>query len=156
MKEDPDLTKHKEHMLAYMIRHSKKKRHRLPPPPPPGNGKFEILTANKHELDKEFVRKKIRQTEVRTMAFEMDLARIREDLIEKDLAMKQLSYLVIAMRQKVLAMPTTYARKFLHKSEIKEVHAILKQIAYELLKELKDLPLKVTDPNWMDKLDEEN
>lgn len=117
--------------------------------------KLTVEEMPKFELDKELTRKRIRQTEVRTMAFEMDLARIREDLIERELVIKQLSFLLVAMRQKILTIPISYARKLLHKSDLKEVHALLQQMCFQLLNELKNLPQKVVDPNWLATLDEE-
>jgi hypothetical protein len=158
MTEDEE-ERHMRKMLEY-IKSRKRKTSSSPakqivPPSPPPNGKTSIEEMNKWELDKELVRKRIRQTEVRTMAFEMDLARIREDLVEKELVVKQLTFLLISMRQKVLAIPSTYARKLLHLNELREAHAILQEMSFVLLKELKDLPQKVTDPNWLDKLDEE-
>jgi phage terminase Nu1 subunit (DNA packaging protein) len=169
MKPNDDLNKHKEKMLAFMLK-KKGKKIKLPPPPsddteekvkalPPPPSKAEKLTVEemtKYELDKELTRKRIRQTEVRTMAFEMDLARIREELIEKELVLKQLSFLVVAMRQQILTIPSTYARKLLHKSELKEVHAILKQMSHHLLNELRNVPQKAVDPNWLETLDEED
>jgi hypothetical protein len=109
----------------------------------------------KYELDKEYRRKQIRQTEVRTMANEMDLARIRGDLLERKLVEKQLAFFLVAIRQKLLIFPTTLASKLLHKEDKKEVHAILQQAIFVLLTELKDLPNKVIDPNWLQNLEDE-
>lgn len=128
---------------------------KLPPPPQEENGDKPIEKLTKFELDKLYVRKKIEQTEVRTMAFQMDLARIRETLIEKALVEKQLAYLLIAWRQQVLAIPTSYARRLLHKEDIKEVHKILREMCYQLLNAIKDLPTKAVDPHWMETLEEE-
>lgn len=156
MNENEEI-EHKQRMLAHLKRRQRLLALKLPKAPPAEkeNGDFDIAKAPKFELDKEFIRKKIQHTETRTTAVQLDLARIREDLIEKELVVKQLSFLIIAMRQKILAIPITYARKFMHKSDLKEIHSILNGMSYELLNELKDLPLKVTDPNWIDKLEEE-
>lgn len=111
------------------------------------------LTA--YELKKELDRKRILNVDRRTTAVELDLARVREDLIEKELVIKMLSFLVVSVRQKFLAFPTTYARRLLRKDDIKEIHAILQKGVFEVLDELKDLPYKVTDPAWMEKIAEE-
>src|SRR6516165_7594029 len=42
---------------------------------------------------------------LKRMREEMLLARERDQLIEKELALKQLSYLMVSMRQKLLAIP---------------------------------------------------
>jgi hypothetical protein len=149
-------------MLDYIQRKKKIVNKNLPktfpkpkvlPPPSPNDNPLDGM--DKWDLDKEFVKRRIRQTEVRTMAFEMDLARIRESLIEKELVIKQLSFLLVAMRQKILAIPSTYARKLLHKEDMREVNAILQQLAFELAKELQHLPQKAVDANWLEKLEEE-
>jgi hypothetical protein len=101
------------------------------------------------------VRKKIRATEVRTMGYEMDLARIRDDLIEKKLVEKQATFLLVAMRQKMLTAPSTYARKFLHLTDIKQAHALIQEMVYAILEEVKNIPKQVTDSNWLLTLEEE-
>lgn len=129
----------------------KKVKRKIPPLPP--EEKSEIKLPAKWELDKQFISRKIEQTEVRTMAFRLDLARIRGDVIEKRLVEKQLAYMLIAMRQQILAIPTSYARKFLHKEDIKEVYKILEEMCHRILNEIKDLPKKAVDPSWMDDLE---
>jgi hypothetical protein len=148
------LREHKKRMLAFA---TKKRKFKLPKPPPSeteANGELHLLP--KYELDKVFVRKKIRQTEVRTMAFEMDLARVRGNLIERDLVTKQAAFLLVAMRQKLLAIPSSYARKFLNITDIKQAHALLQTMAYQILNEVKNLPKQVVDPNWLEQLEEED
>lgn len=123
------------------------------PPLPPEKVNGERLPP-KWELDKQFLIRKMEQTEVRTMAFRLDLARIRGDVIEVKLVEKQLAYMLIAMRQQVLAIPTSYARKFLHKDDIKEIYKILEEMCHRILLDIKDLPKKAIDPNWLDELEE--
>lgn len=143
-----------------MLKPIKKKRKKLPPLPP--EEREEILTVNgkeiklppKWQLDKQFISRKIEQTEVRTMAFRLDLARIRGDVIEKKLVEKQLAYMLIAMRQQILSIPTSYARKFLHKDDIKEIYKILEEMCHRILNDIKDLPKRAVDPNWMDEIED--
>jgi phage terminase Nu1 subunit (DNA packaging protein) len=116
---------------------------------------FDIETATKPELDKEFVRKRIKRTEALTVSVELELARARGELIERDLAVKQLQYLMVTTRQRLLAIPTSLARQLQHKEDIREIHGILQRAIYEALNELKDLPNKVTDPHWLEKMDED-
>jgi hypothetical protein len=49
---------------------------------------------------------------LKRMREEMLLAKERDQLIEKELAIKQLSYLMIAMRQKLLALPLNIGNHF--------------------------------------------
>lgn len=108
----------------------------------------------KYDLDKLFIIRKTEQTEVRTMAFRLDLARIRGDVIERKLVEKQLAYMLTAMRQQITSIPTSYARRFLHKDDIKEVYKILEEMCHRILNEIKDLPKKAVDPSWMDNLED--
>lgn len=133
----------------------------IPPLPPEGDRVvvkspvFDLKTATKPELDKELQRKRIQRTEALTVSIELELARARGELIEKELAVKQLQYLMVATRQRMLAIPTTLARQLLHKGDVREVHSILQKAIHEVLNELKDLPLKVTNPHWLEELGEE-
>jgi len=148
-----------------MLKHLTKKKKTLEmanldiPPLPPDHHvvpkPFDLDTAPKHELDKEYVRKRIKRTEALTISVELELARARGELIERDLAVKQLQYLMVSTRQKLLAIPTSLARQLLHKTDVREVHSILQVAIFEVLNELKDLPLKVTNPHWLEELDEE-
>jgi hypothetical protein len=63
--------------------------------------------------------------------------------------------LLISMRQKLLALPNTYARKLLHKDNPNEVAAILKDAIHLALREIADLPRRAIDPNWLKTLDED-
>jgi hypothetical protein len=58
------------------------------------------------------------------------------------------------MRQKILNLPQTYARRLAGK-DVREVSEVLKGAAHPILNEIKDLPNKVTDPNWLESLEEE-
>lgn len=153
---------HKEQMLKHLTK--KKKMLEMAnleiPPLPPEKVELKIKpfvleTATKPELDKELRRKQIKRTEALTVSVELELARARGELIERDLAIKQLQYLMVTTRQRLLAIPTSLARQLQHKEDVREIHGILQRAIYEALNELKDLPLKVTDPRWLEKLEEE-
>jgi hypothetical protein len=136
-----------------MLKSIKRKIRKLPPRPPEEEVNGEKLPP-KLELDKLFISRKIEQTEVRTMAFRLDLARIRGDVIDKKVVEKQLAYILIAMRQQILAIPTSYARKLLHKDDVKEVYKILEEMCHRILLDIKDLPKKAVDPSWLDELED--
>jgi hypothetical protein len=156
-----DLTQHKRRMLNHLTKERKRRslaslladdedEEKLK-----SKKSFDIGTAPKFELEKEHLRKRIEATGMRTMAYAMDIARTREELIEKKLVEKQLAFLLIALRQKILSIPTSYARKLLHKESLSDVHTILREMVYRLLEEIKNLPIQVTDPNWLQTLEEE-
>jgi hypothetical protein len=162
MGSEEDLTQHKRRMLNHLTK--RKKRKSLASLLADDDEEesvsikpkiFELATAPRQELEKEHLRKRIEATGMRTMAYAMDIARTREELIEKKLVEKQLAFLLIALRQKILSIPTSYARKLLHMENLNEVHAILREMVYRLLEEIKNLPIQVTDPNWLTTLEEE-
>jgi hypothetical protein len=85
----------------------------------------------------------------------MLLAKARGELLLKTLAAKQAAYLQAAMRQTIMAVPLIYARRILNLSDAAQAHRILKELSISLLNELRDLPQKVTDPNWLRTLEDD-
>ena len=96
----------------------------------------------------------IRNQQMRAKAFlaEMAAAVRRGELVEKKLVTAQAQYLFVAMRQKILNLPQTYARRLVGLNN-REIAQVLQEAAHSMLNEIKDLPSKVTDPNWLDTLD---
>ena len=93
---------------------------------------------------------------LKRMREEMLLAKERGQLIERELAIKQLSYLAIASRQKLLALPLNIGNHFGDREvPIREVVEYAKRLMNETLTELSKLPLCV-EPDWLEKLEEES
>ena len=55
--------------------------------------------------------------------------RARCDLVTKDLVQKQAAYLLVALRQRILSLPQTYARRLLGITDQKEMAAKLKEMS---------------------------
>jgi hypothetical protein len=91
--------------------------------------------------------------EIRSQQNELILAKARDQLILKDLVEKQAAYLVVCMRQRMLQIPHTWARRILNLTEVREAREILREMVIGALKELASLPMKVIDPNWLDTLE---
>jgi hypothetical protein len=88
------------------------------------------------------------------MREEMLLARERDHLIEKELAIKQLSYLMITMRQKLLALPLNIGNHFGDREvPIREVVEYAKRLINETLVECSRLP-ECVEPDWLERLEE--
>src|SRR6516164_1445264 len=86
---------------------------------------------------------------------EMLLAKERDQLIEKELAIKQLSYLMITIRQKLLALPLNIGNHFGDREvPIRVVVEYAKRLMNETLTELSQLPLCV-EPDWLERVEEE-
>jgi phage terminase Nu1 subunit (DNA packaging protein) len=114
--------------------------------------------ANKAEvqrLSREYLEIRNQQMRAKTFLAEISAAARRNELIEKRLVVAQASYLFIAIRQKVLQLPTTYARRLVGLNE-REIGEVLKGAAHSILNEIKDLPGKVSDPNWLESLEEKD
>ena len=91
----------------------------------------------------------------------MELAQRRGELISRKLAFSQLGYLLVAFRQRTLLAPAQIARRlvlmgFVDPAKQLSVSEAIKEDIHTLLTELADLPAKVTDPDWLERLAEEN
>ena len=107
------------------------------------------------ELSREYLEIRNAQMRTKNHTAEMVLAQQRGELIQKDLVVKQAAFLLIAMRQRILNLPTTYARRLTGLKNVREVKKVLEGAAISILNEIKDLPKAVTDPNWLESLEEE-
>jgi phage terminase Nu1 subunit (DNA packaging protein) len=133
------------------------------------SGKYNLVEANRA-----YLRYKIKQyrveiidaaaqltlervgmTKAKRMQAELLLAKAREEVIEVELVKRQAAFLFVAMRQKLLAMPVSIARKLLHQSDIKPVVNLLTEAVHRALRELKEFPKLVIDPNWTGEEDED-
>ena len=83
---------------------------------------------------------------------QMLLAERRGQLIEKRLVERQAAFLLLSLRQRILAVPDRLARQLVNIADVNNVRTILKQAMLTLLTELADLPSKVTNPRWLDEV----
>jgi hypothetical protein len=80
---------------------------------------------------------------------EMLLAQARQELVLKTLVERQATFLLAAMEETLTDLPQTFARRIVGLTDVVESHKILKELSIALLNELRDLPQKVVDPNWL-------
>src|SRR5260370_33316994 len=123
--------------------------------PTPDNGD----DVPQHVLNKRFIEAKTRLADdqargvrTREKANRLMLAKAREEVIDKDLVVKAATFLFVALRQKMLSTPLAYHRKIL---ACKDPHSMIQgltEMMHDLLRELHDMPRKVTDPNWIETL----
>lgn len=113
--------------------------------------RMEAKTDREEVLDTE----KVKAIRTRRMQNELLLAKARDEVILKTLVEKQAAYLLVSLRQKILTMPQAYARRFLGLTDVNQSSKLLKELAVSMLNEIKDLPHKVTDPNWLEDLEKE-
>jgi hypothetical protein len=118
----------------------------------PGNGK----AASKEEvseLSREYLEVRNRQMQAKAFVAETMAAERRGELISKNLITKQAAFLFVSLRQRILSLPQTYARRILNLTDVNQAAAILREAAVSVLNEIKDLPQKVTDPHWLEELE---
>jgi hypothetical protein len=78
-------------------------------------------------------------------------------LISRELACAQLAYLFVCFRRRVLLSPAAIARGLasLDLLQAGKEHAtqdLIREEMYAMLSELADLPMKVTNENWLEEL----
>ena len=86
-----------------------------------------------------------RYRQARAMGEEMKIAKAKQELIPRDLALKQASFLVLSIRARLLALPAEMGLD-------RELEEKLTHKLRSALEELVDFPERVTDPDWMLKL----
>jgi hypothetical protein len=106
-------------------------------------------------LDRVYKERRNQILDLRYKREAMALALQRDQLVEKGLALKQLSFLLISMRQQLLALPLKIGSRFGNRPvETREVVAYAKRLVNETLTELAKLP-ECVEPEWLEKLEEE-
>jgi hypothetical protein len=110
-------------------------------------------TETSVQLGEQYLRERNKQMRAKRLTAEMVLARERGDLIEKELVLRQMTYIMIAFRQSVLAWPgklrAAIGTEFTH-----EMASKARALAHETLKHLEKLP-ETVEPNWLERLDDE-
>ena len=108
------------------------------------------------KLSEEYLRHRNEQMRTENLAAQMLLAERRGQLIEKRLVERQAAFLLLSLRQRILAVPDRLARQLVNIADAKEARTILRDAMLALLTELADLPSKVTNPRWLDELTDED
>ena len=108
------------------------------------------------KLSEDYLRIRNAQMRTKNLAAQMQLAGRRGELIEKRSVEQQAAHLLVALRQAILNVPQTWCRRLLGLNDAAQVQRILREMALSLLGELKDLPAKVTNPDWLDEIVEQD
>jgi phage terminase Nu1 subunit (DNA packaging protein) len=107
------------------------------------------------KLSEEYLTVRNQQMRTKNLTAEMQLAERRGELIEKKLVEQQAAYLLVALRQAILNVPQTWCRRLLGLNDAAQVSRILREMAISLLGEINDLPAKVTNPDWLEEIEED-
>jgi hypothetical protein len=104
------------------------------------------------KLSEDYLRVRNRQMSTKALTAEMILAQQRGELIEKRLIERQATFLLLSLRQRILAVPDRLARQLVGIDDVNKARGILKEVMLALLTGLADLPNKVTNPRWLDEV----
>jgi hypothetical protein len=115
--------------------------------------KRDVSKSNPNTL---LVLEKIQATKVKRQTDEMLLAKARDDLIGKNIVTKQAAFLLVAMRQRMLAAPQAYAKRIIGIQDVKVAKRVLAVMMGELLRDIRHLPEQVVDPHWLESLEEKD
>jgi hypothetical protein len=105
-------------------------------------------------LSREYLEIRNRQMRAKAFMAETVAAERRSELIAKSLVETQAAYLMVALRQTILNLPQTYARRMVGLKDAAQAAKMLREMAISVLNEIKDLPSKVVDGNWLEKVEE--
>jgi hypothetical protein len=107
------------------------------------------------ELGEEYLRKRNALLDLKYKREAMLLARDRDQLIERELVLHQLAYLMIPLRQKILGIPSKLGNRFGNcEVPVREVADFCRTLVHEALTEVSNLPLTVSDPHWLKKAED--
>jgi hypothetical protein len=95
-----------------------------------------------------------RNAKLRAQAF-MAEAQAKEkagELIGKELASRQIAYVIVAFRQRMLNLSHSWARRFIGLADMHEAKRLIDEMARSTLIELTQLP-KCIEPDWLERLE---
>jgi hypothetical protein len=118
---------------------------KVPAPPDP----YDLQRKSSFYLDE-----RNGQMRAKRLAAEIELALTRGRLIEKRLVEWQLAYLLVSIRQKLLAIPAKLYSGLGKERFPREVAQECETFIHEVLNELSKLP-ECAEPNWLHRLKEE-
>lgn len=129
-----------------------------PPLEPNGDQESRAEAARKRfeinqKLDREYKECRNRKLKLELAHKEMQIAVERDQLILKELAIKQLTYLLIPMRQQILSIPFKVGNRFRSRPDIRELVDFITCTCHETLRTLADLP-NCIEPDWEKRLEE--
>ena len=113
----------------------------------------EVTREEISQLSAQYLIRRNRAIDLKNKENELTLAEKRGELIERRLVVKQASYLLTNIRQKLLNL-SSHAHKFIGLTDLNQSKAILREIGLHVLEEVKDLP-NVVNPSWLETLEKD-
>ena len=103
------------------------------------------------KLSKRYLQVRNRAIDLKNKSAEVELALKRSVLVDRRLVEMQATWLLLAMRQKLMNL-TSHDHRFIGLTDLNQIKAILREIGLNVLQEVKDLP-KTVNPNWLRELE---
>jgi hypothetical protein len=122
-------------------------------PEPASYADAAALKSRKAAADLQFVEEKKLQVIARRRETKIRNAQRKRELIPRALVVKQAAFLVISLRQCLLAIAEE-PRELLNISDEREMARRLDAIVRDALSEIADMPLRVSGEHWLEKLEE--
>ena len=98
------------------------------------------VTAESAKLGEEYLRKPIALLDLKYKREAMLLVRDRDQLIERELVLHQLAYLMIPLRQKILGIPSKLGNRFGNREvPVREVADFCRTLVHEALPEVQGI-----------------
>jgi hypothetical protein len=136
------------------VYHRYLRRGEQPEPEPARDSDAYAAKAAKLAADLEFTNEKRLQVIARRRETLIRNAQRKRELIPRSHVLKQAAFLVISLRQRLLAIAEQHARELLNISDEREVARRLDAIVRDALSEIADMPLRVSDEHWLEERDE--
>jgi hypothetical protein len=108
----------------------------------------------REQLDAEWRRKRIAAESAKQRLHEAKMLSMRGELISRQHVTRQATFLLIALRQRLLAIAAQHARELLNIADEREMALRLDAIVRSSLDEIAQMPLRVSDERWLERLEE--
>jgi hypothetical protein len=111
----------------------------------------------REQLDAQWRRKRIAAESAKQRLHEAKLMTMRGELISKQHVTRQASFLVLSLRARLLALAGTLAPKIARAcggGDQRAIESLIDAEVRDVLSEISEMPLRVTDEHWMQKLEE--
>ena len=119
----------------------------------PSEGEQERQTK-RDRLDAQWKQARIDAELARQKVHTAKLLEMKRELISRRHVQKKASFLLLSLRARLLALPTMHASELAKIADERELQLRLDAIVRDALEMLAEMPLKVIDEHWLEKIDD--
>ena len=110
--------------------------------------------AKRDRLDAEWKQKRIDAESARQRLHEAKMLAMKGELISRKHVVTQSAFLVLSLRARLLALSAELSREFAQETDERAIEEKLSSRLRSALDEIAEMPLRVTDERWLEKLDD--